>query len=233
MSLTWIDTGTFDGLVAPTFDELTPEKGFAVIDLETTGFKAGEDKIVEIGVVLLDVNYQPTHQIETLVNPQRTMKASHVHKISAKEVANSPTFHDIALSLFSLLNGRTVVAHNVSFEKRFLVEEFKNSGFFKLNFLHPDNFLDTMVVAPRQFQGVGKSLGALTRASNIVIPEPHEALPDAIGTAKLLGLTGPTDRFSDIPNHLLQADRRRYETKWQRRSINYGLNLWESRNRNI
>jgi len=46
--------------------------GFAVIDLETTGFAYNaNDRVCEIGVVLLDKNVQREHSWTTLINPQR------------------------------------------------------------------------------------------------------------------------------------------------------------------
>jgi len=229
MAFKWIEDGKFDNLPLPCFDDLRPAKGFAVIDLETTGFTPPTDKIVEIGVVLMDENFQPTHKIETLVNPMRSMNATRIHKIAAKDVEHSPRFQDISLSLFALLNGRSVVAHNVGFEQRFLVSEFEKASFVNLKFLQSANFFDTMIAGPKQIPNLGKSLGILTKAVGISIPAPHEALPDALGTAKLLSLIGPTDTECGIPNRLHQAHIRTYDTQWQKRSINYGLSLWQSR----
>ncbi|MCB2411537.1 hypothetical protein LGT39_01575, partial [Demequina sp. TTPB684] len=45
--------------------------GFAVIDLETTGFAYnGADRICEVGVVLLDREGHREHSWTTLINPQ-------------------------------------------------------------------------------------------------------------------------------------------------------------------
>lgn len=46
--------------------------GFAVIDLETTGFAYnGADRVCEVGVVLLDRKGNREHSWTTLINPQR------------------------------------------------------------------------------------------------------------------------------------------------------------------
>ncbi len=58
--------------------------GFAVIDLETTGFAYnGTDPTCEIGVVLLDANGEREATYGTLVNPQRDLGAQHIHGIDA------------------------------------------------------------------------------------------------------------------------------------------------------
>ena len=47
-------------------------QGFAVIDLETTGFAYNaNDRVCEIGVVLVDGAGRREHSWTTLVNPQR------------------------------------------------------------------------------------------------------------------------------------------------------------------
>ena len=58
--------------------------GFAVIDLETTGFAYNaSDRVCEIGVVLLDRNVQREYAWTTLVNPHRDLGAQHIHRIDA------------------------------------------------------------------------------------------------------------------------------------------------------
>ena len=52
--------------------------GYAVIDLETTGF-GKYDRIVEIGVVLLDPNLNEEDRWRTLVQPMRDIPNGEVH----------------------------------------------------------------------------------------------------------------------------------------------------------
>lgn len=58
--------------------------GFAVIDLETTGFAyTRNDRICEVAVVLLDARGQRQDAWTTLINPQRDLGAQHIHHIDA------------------------------------------------------------------------------------------------------------------------------------------------------
>ncbi len=58
--------------------------GFAVIDLETTGFAYNHtDRVCEIGVVLVGPDGRREDSWTTLVNPQRDLGAQHVHRIDA------------------------------------------------------------------------------------------------------------------------------------------------------
>ncbi|MDA4895121.1 exonuclease domain-containing protein [Streptomyces sp. MS2A] len=103
--------------------------GFAVIDLETTGFSpARGDRILEVGVVLLDDAGKVEDEWTTLVNPRRDVGATHVHGISASDVLDAPVFGDIAAYLVGLLSGRTLAAHNQEFDLRFLRAELAAHG---------------------------------------------------------------------------------------------------------
>ena len=71
--------------------------GYAVVDLETTGLRPSwHDRIVEIGIVLLDPDGEQEVTWETLVNPQRDLGPQEVHGIAAADVLAAPTFADVA-----------------------------------------------------------------------------------------------------------------------------------------
>src|ERR687886_2108778 len=84
----------------------------AVLDVETTGLSPRTDRIVELGVVLLDDRGEVEAEFETLINPGRDVGPTHLHGIRAADVAEAPSFAEVAPYLRSLLSGRVVVAHN-------------------------------------------------------------------------------------------------------------------------
>ncbi|CAM4249455.1 MULTISPECIES: exonuclease domain-containing protein [Corynebacterium] len=145
-----------------------PDSGYAVIDLETTGF-GKFDRIVEIGVVQLGPDLSVERTWRTLVQPMRDIPNTHIHGISATDVVDAPTFDQVADELRGLMQGRTPVAHNASFEKRFLQTELARAGM--ANWVS-EAWVDTMRLA-REYMGVGKLSEAL-------------ALADAEATAELL-----------------------------------------------
>ena len=64
----------------------------AVLDVETTGLNPQRhDRIVEIGIVVIDLNGSVCLEYDTLVNPDRDLGPTHVHQISAGEVLQAPT----------------------------------------------------------------------------------------------------------------------------------------------
>ncbi len=95
-----------------------------MVDVETTGFDPDEDRIVEVGVVVLDPGGREVCSFRSLVDPGRDPGPTHIHGITAAMVAGAPTFPGIRSSLSGLLSGRVVVGHNVDrFDLAFLRAE--------------------------------------------------------------------------------------------------------------
>src|SRR5699024_4796222 len=64
---------------------------YAVLDFETTGI-GSTDRVIEIGVMLLDEHLQVKKTVYTLVYPELDIPNSFVHKITESDVAHAPTF---------------------------------------------------------------------------------------------------------------------------------------------
>ena len=100
-----------------------------MVDVETTGFDPDEDRIVEVGVVVLDPGGREVRSFRSLVDPGRDPGPTHIPGITAAMVAGAPTFPGIRSSLAGLLSGRVVVGHNVDrFDLAFLRAEWSRSG---------------------------------------------------------------------------------------------------------
>src|SRR5260370_1316752 len=102
--------------------------GFAVVDLETTGLYPRTDRVVEAAVVHLSADGQITGEFSTLINPGRDVGPTRIHGIRASDVLHAPAFADAAATLWQLLSGHVLVAHNVPFDARFLESEFNRCG---------------------------------------------------------------------------------------------------------
>ncbi|OBJ92727.1 hypothetical protein A5638_27765 [Mycolicibacterium fortuitum] len=57
------------------------------------------------------------------MNPHRDVGASHIHGIRVGDVLDAPDFSDISDHLLEMISGRVAVAHNASFDMRFLHRE--------------------------------------------------------------------------------------------------------------
>lgn len=103
--------------------------GFAVIDVETTGFSALRHRIVEVAVVLVDFVGVELEAFCTLVDPGCDPGPTHVHGITAAMVEGAPTFGHVHSYLANLLSGHVVVGHNVAgFDLDFLKAECRRHG---------------------------------------------------------------------------------------------------------
>lgn len=102
----------------------------AFIDLETTGVSVGSDRIVEIAIVKLNPDGSKTTKTHR-VNPEMEISAesTSIHGISNEDVANEPTFTDLAPSLFKFLFNCDLAGYNSNkFDVPMLVEEFYRAG---------------------------------------------------------------------------------------------------------
>jgi DNA polymerase III subunit epsilon len=108
--------------------ELLTDRPLAVVDVETTGFNAGPDRVVEVAVVRVSATGVIEEQFVSLVNPGRDVGPTWVHKITDAMVADAPTFGDIAAHVLELFDGAVVVAHNAGFDGGFLGFELLHAG---------------------------------------------------------------------------------------------------------
>jgi DNA polymerase-3 subunit epsilon len=104
------------------------DRPLAVIDVETTGFNPGPDRVVEVAVVRMSPEGVIEEQFVSLVNPGRDVGPTWVHQITDDMVAEAPAFADIAGDVLELLDGAVAVAHNASFDGGFLGFELANAG---------------------------------------------------------------------------------------------------------
>jgi len=159
--------------------------GFAVVDLETTGFSPRlGDRVAEVAVVLVDAAGRVEDEWCTLVNPERDLGPQHVHGIAAADVALAPTFDRVAPALLRLLQGRVLVAHNAAFDTRFLRAEIGRAGISAA--IDPVACLCTQQLAGRYLTG-SRALAACCATVGVVHDGVHSALGDARATAGLLG----------------------------------------------
>lgn len=159
--------------------------GYAVVDVETTGlFPGGHDRIAEIAVVQVDPDGQIESTWATLVNPGRDLGPQQIHGISASDTRHAPTFDDIAGLVAELLRGRTFVAHNAQFDRRFVWHSFAAIG-YDVPLIEPTT-LCTMRTGAQLFPTAPRSLAGACFHHGVTLGSAHEALSDASAAADLL-----------------------------------------------
>jgi DNA polymerase-3 subunit epsilon len=160
--------------------------GYAVVDVETTGFAAsGRDRVVEVAVVGVDRTGVITDEWCTVVNPGRDLGPQHIHRIGAGDARRAPSFAQVAGALATRLAGRVMVAHNLSFDARFLAAEFDRLGLPVP--VSAELGLCTMALGAAYLpHRGGRSLKASCDAAGVVLRDAHSALDDAHAAAGLL-----------------------------------------------
>ncbi len=158
---------------------------FAVVDVETTGMRAGlDDRIIEIAIVVVQGNRREM-VFDSLVNPLRPIPriVSGITGITEDMVRTAPTFADLADDVLTELSGRVFVAHNVRFDWPFVRAELRRARGVGLD----GPRLCTVRLARRLVNPIEScSLDALTHHFGFENPARHRAGGDAIVTAQLL-----------------------------------------------
>lgn len=169
---------------APSADELVNMR-WVVVDVETTGGRPeGSDRITEIAAVVVE-NGAVQEVYETLVNPQRSIPPwiTALTNISWDMVKDAPRFADVCGRVTSLLDGRVFVAHNVSFDWRFVSAEVARATGQRLD----GRRLCTVRMARRLLpQLPRRSLDRVADYYGVEIAARHRAAGDAVATAEVL-----------------------------------------------
>jgi len=101
------------------------DQPLAFIDLETTGTSPARDRIIEIGLCLVEGGAL-VEEWSSLVDPQVPIPPfiERYTGITAAMVKGAPTFAELADDLRERLDGRLLVAHNAPFDYGFLRHAF-------------------------------------------------------------------------------------------------------------
>ncbi len=157
---------------------------FCVVDLETTGMRAGADRIVEIGAVLVE-GYELGATFERLVDPGRPLPAAvaALTGIAPSLVARACSPRTALDAFLRFAGDAVLVAHNARFDTGFLDAELARFAGRRL----ACPVIDTVGLARRVVPGRSSySLGALAARFDTNATPCHRALPDALATAEIL-----------------------------------------------
>jgi DNA polymerase-3 subunit epsilon len=161
---------------------------FAVVDIECTGSKFPAHRLMEFGVVYHD-GQRITGGWEQLVNPGMPIPefVSRMTGISQEMVAEAPPFGQIARTLHQALEGCVFVAHDASFDYRFVQNELRAVGIH-----YEADRLCTLSLSRRLLpEEPSYSLGKLCRSLGMPTENRHRAAGDAYLTAQLFGVLFP------------------------------------------
>ncbi|EGA65185.1 3'-5' exonuclease [Vibrio brasiliensis] len=155
-----------------------------VLDFETTGLSPNMgDRAIEIGAVKL-INGEVVDTFQQLMNPGFRVSSfiEGYTGITNAMLANAPSCEEVMSQFHSFIADDNLVAHNASFDKRFLDAEFD-----RINKDYLGDFACSLLVSRRLNQDApSHKLGDLVRYKQIDNDGVfHRALADSQMTAKL------------------------------------------------
>lgn len=155
---------------------------FAIIDIETTGNRHNYGKITEIAIYQHN-GQEITGSFSTLLNPEMDIPLfiTRLTGIDNKMVKNAPKFYEVAKKIIEMTESRTFIAHNVSFDYKFIKEEYK-----RLGYEYNQKTMCTIKMARKLLPGHNSyALGKICSDLGIEINGRHRAAGDALATVKL------------------------------------------------
>lgn len=177
---------------------------YAVVDIETTGGHASANGITEVAINIHDGN-EIVESYTTLINPKQPIPVyiTALTGIDDNMLLDAPTFDDVALQIYQLLNDKVFVAHNVNFDYSFLKHHLAAAGYDL-----QCKKLCTVRLSRKLIPGKSSySLGKLCTALQIPIQNRHRAAGDADATSILFNLLLEYDQEGIIAEMLKKTSK--------------------------
>jgi len=152
---------------------------FAIIDIETSGGKPKDSKIIEIAIVIHD-GKTIKEKYQSLINPEKKIDwyVSKLTGISNQDVENAPKFYEVAKTVYQLIENRVFVAHNIGFDYPIVRNEFKSLG-LDIRLPHLCTIQTSRILIPGLDSYGLKNLSAHL---DVKLTEHHRAMADTMAT---------------------------------------------------
>ena len=158
------------------------EGTYVVFDIETTGFSAVTDRIIEIGAVKVE-DGKITDKFSTFVNPKRPIpfRITELTGITDEMVIGSLDIETILPQFIEFIGDAVLVAHNASFDVGFIEQNCKRQK-IEADF----TYVDTVALARVLLPALNRfKLDTVAKALNISLENHHRAVDDAGCTAEI------------------------------------------------
>ena len=155
---------------------------YVVFDIETTGFSAENDRIIEIGAVKVQKG-EITDKFSVFVNPETPIpfEIEKLTGINDNMVIGEPVIEEILPKFLAFCEGAVMVAHNAGFDMSFIRRNSERQGL-------PCEFtvVDTVALARVLLPNLNRyKLDTVAKALDISLENHHRAVDDAGCTAEI------------------------------------------------
>lgn len=160
------------------------KKNLVFFDVETTGLNVIRDRILQIALIKYYPNGKPEEELKMLINPGIPIseEAMGVHGITPKDLANKPSFIEVAQKIYDFIGDADLAGYNSNrFDIPMLMEEFARAGFdFDIS---KRNLIDVQRIFYKMEPRTLKA--AVQFYCNEELKDAHDALEDVRATIKV------------------------------------------------
>ena len=166
-----------DRIVIHGSQNMAFDEEYVAFDLETTGLSSKNDRIIEIGAVIMK-NGEEVDRFQTFVDPERTLdrKIVELTGITDEMLKGAPKIEEVLPKFLEFIGGRVLVAHNSDFDTGFIRAECQRQG-YEYNFTSAD----TLILSQNLLSHLNKfKLNIVSNALSLPDFTHHRAADDAV-----------------------------------------------------
>ena len=156
-------------------------KNLTILDVETTGMKAGTNKIIEI-YILKVLNEKVIDEYYSKFNPKQSIPLfiSNLTGIYQWHIEDAPIIDDEILNIKNFISDSIIIGHNLKFDLSFLNYALKSNSLQKFN----NETLDTLNLSRALLRSKVKNhkLVTLSRYFKTINQNDHNAKADVLTT---------------------------------------------------
>ncbi len=188
-----------DRIVVHGSQDMAFTEAFVAFDLETTGLSSKQDKIIEIGAVLME-NGREVDRFQTFVDPGMKLQreTTELTGITDAMLRGAPKIEEVFPKFLEFVGDRVLVAHNADFDTGFI-----RAACEKLGYSYNFTSADTLVLSQNLLPHLSRfKLDVVANALSLPEFNHHRAADDAVTCglimAKLL------EKLEEMDIHSLQ-----------------------------
>ncbi|MBO4616748.1 MAG: PolC-type DNA polymerase III [Lachnospiraceae bacterium] len=155
------------------------DSDYVVFDIETTGFSATKNKIIEIGAVKV-VNGEITDTFSEFVNPEIPIpyRITKLTTITDAQVKDAGTIEEVLPRFLEFCKGTILVAHNATFDTSFI-----KANCERLGYTYDFTCVDTLGLSRHFLTRLHRfTLDSICKELNVTLITHHRAVDDATAT---------------------------------------------------
>ena len=166
-----------DRIVVHGEQEMTFDQEYVAFDLETTGLSSKNDRIIEIGAVIMK-NGVEIDRFQTFADPGRKLdkKIVELTGITDEMLVGAPPIEEVLPKFMEFVGDRVLVAHNSDFDTGFIRAECARQGI-----AYHATAVDTLILSQNLLQHLNKfKLDIVANALSLPEFTHHRAADDAV-----------------------------------------------------